>query len=145
MRSFVIRSDRLQGALVSAVSLVAALSLTVLSSSGLAEPVKLPPKSSAQVVTGEKLYQQHCAICHGANGKGAAPFPRPIWGKGADLAKFSTTRGLFEYMQMLMPFDDPSKINDEQKTAITAFITLMHGASKPEANLPKGGNDIALK
>jgi len=84
-------------------------------------------------------------LCHGVNGRDANVFPRPIWGPGADLSKFSTTKGLFEYLQMLMPFDDPSKINDEQKTAIVAFMAVQHGASKPSESKPLGGNAVVLK
>ena len=111
----------------------------------MAQTVKLPANSSAQVVVGEKLYQQNCALCHGANGRDATVFPRPIWGAGSDLSKFATTKGLFEYLQMLMPFDNPSKINDEQKTAIVAFMAVMHGAAKPAESKPLGGNSVVLK
>jgi hypothetical protein len=61
------------------------------------------------------------------------------------LSKFATTKGLFEYLQMLMPFDNPSKINDEQKTAIVAFMAVMHGAAKPAESKPLGGNSVVLK
>jgi mono/diheme cytochrome c family protein len=121
------------------------ISMGLSSHIAIAQTVKLPANSSAQVVVGEKLYQQNCALCHGVNGRDANVFPRPIWGPGADLSKFSTTKGLFEYLQMLMPFDDPSKINDEQKTAIVAFMAVQHGASKPSESKPLGGNMVVLK
>jgi mono/diheme cytochrome c family protein len=113
--------------------------------SAIAQPGNVPAGSSAQVVSGEKLYQQYCSTCHGVKGRDATVFPRPIWGDRADLAKFATTRGLFEYLQMLMPFDDPSKINDEQKTSIVAFMAVMHGSLKPEESQPHGGNAVSLK
>lgn len=124
---------------------VSSLVLSFSSLSALAQTVKLPPNSSAQVIQGEKLYQQYCSLCHGVQGRDATVFPRPIWGNGADLAKFATTQGLFEYLQMLMPFDDPSKIDDEQKTSIIAFMAVMHGSMKPEDSQPHGGNDVVLR
>ena len=75
---------------------------------------------SAQIQAGEGLYLQHCALCHGAKGRDATVFPRPIWGPGHELAKFQHARGLFEYLQSLMPFDDPTKLDDTAKIAITA-------------------------
>lgn len=81
-----------------------------------------------QVGRGETLYAQHCALCHGADGRGGQTFPRPIWGTGHDLAKFGNGRGLFDYLQLTMPFDDPAKVSDDDKLAVTAFILRRHGA-----------------
>jgi mono/diheme cytochrome c family protein len=80
------------------------------------------PSASAQVGQGARHYQEHCALCHGADGRGGQGFPRPIWGDGHDLKKFNTAQGLFEYVQLLMPFDDPQKLNDVQKLAVVAFL-----------------------
>ncbi|MCS6996166.1 MAG: cytochrome c [Casimicrobiaceae bacterium] len=80
------------------------------------------PQLAAQLSAGERLYKEHCAMCHGDDGQRGAGFPRPIWGKGHDLAKFANAKGLFEYLQMLMPFDNPAKMNDEEKWAVTAFM-----------------------
>jgi cytochrome c len=104
-----------------------------------------PTGSSPQVLTGRALYKAHCAVCHGANGRDAAAFPRPIWGQGQDIKRFKTARGLFEYLQMLMPFDDPYKINDAEKTSITAFLLVMNGDLPPNVNLPAGGDASQIK
>ena len=95
---------------------------------------------SPQVLSGEVLYQQHCALCHGVKGRDATVFPRPIWGPGHDLAKFQHARGLFEYLQLLMPFDDPAKLDDTAKTAITAYILAQNGNLRPQQSLPSGGD-----
>lgn len=86
------------------------------------------PAPSAQVTQGAALYAEHCALCHGADGKRGAGFQTPIWGPGTQIAKFANAQGLFEYNQMLMPFNDPTTLNDEQKMAITAYILANHGA-----------------
>jgi mono/diheme cytochrome c family protein len=103
------------------------------------------PDASEQVSQGAQLYQQHCALCHGANGRDATVFPRPIWGPGHDIGKFSTAKGLFEYLQLMMPFDDPSKLNDQQKTAIVAFMLARNGNLPPASTLPVGGNAVSIK
>ena len=72
-------------------------------------------------------------------------FPRPIWGPGQDIKKFQTAKGLFEYLQMLMPFDDPNKIGDVEKTAITSFLMVKNGDLPPASNLPVGGNSAPIK
>lgn len=105
----------------------------------------LPNGASAQVLQGASLYQQNCALCHGVNGRDASVFPRPIWGNGHDIAKFSNSKGLFEYLQMLMPFDNPAKVNDVEKTAITSYMLVRNGNLLASETLPTGGNQKVIK
>ncbi|CAM8629248.1 hypothetical protein MCEMSEM52_00499 [Burkholderiales bacterium] len=107
--------------------------------------VEIPSGASPQVISGGNLYKAHCVLCHGVNGRDAVTFPRPIWGPGQDIKKFQTAKGLFEYLQMLMPFDDPNKIGDTEKTAITAFLLVKNGDLSPATNLPVGGNSSPIK
>ena len=108
-------------------------------------PPSLPTNTSPQIIDGAKLYQSNCSVCHGVNGRDAATFPRPMWGQGQDIKQFLTAKGLFDYLQMLMPFDDPNKINDQQKTAITAFMLLQNGNVPATAILPLGGDGTPIK
>lgn len=130
---------------VIAIKVVAFAFTIACASNVVAQLAPLPSDSSTQVKEGAKLYQEFCVVCHEEKGRDAAAFPRPIWGDGADLAKFATTRGLFEYLQLMMPFDNPAKINDQQKTSILAYLSVRHGAIKPSATLPVGGNTEGLK
>jgi cytochrome c len=126
----------------------AALSLLALfgNLAATAQEVPAPPAgASAQVLGGAGLYQQHCALCHGAKGRDASVFPRPIWGAGHDIGKFGSAKGLFEYLQLLMPFDNPAKIDDAAKTAIVAYMLVRNGNLKPDASLPAGGDQTAIK
>jgi mono/diheme cytochrome c family protein len=104
-----------------------------------------PAGASSQVLLGAKLYQQHCALCHGVSGRDASVFPRPIWGSGHDIAKFANAKGLFEYLQLLMPFDNPAKIDDAGKTAITSYMLVRNGNMKASETLPLGGNQQGIK
>jgi mono/diheme cytochrome c family protein len=81
---------------------------------------------SAQVAEGARLYAETCAVCHGADGRGGAGYPNPIWGDGAQIAKFSHAQGLFEYNQLLMPFDDPTKLDSAEKWAVVVYILANH-------------------
>ncbi len=94
---------------------------------------------SAQVRHGAQLYAQHCALCHGANGEGGAAFKTPIFGPGHQLSKFKTALGLFEYNQMLMPFDNPARISDQDKLAVVAFQLHRSGLLPPGAVIEMAG------
>ena len=128
---------------IAALAVAACLALPLGAS---AQKAPAPPTgASAQVLSGATLYQQHCALCHGAQGRDATVFPRPIWGPGHDIGKFGNAKGLFEYMQLLMPFDDPAKIDDAAKTAIVAYMLVRNGNLKPGDSVPSGGNQTAIK
>ena len=105
----------------------------------------LPTNASPQIIDGAKLYQSNCSVCHGVNGRDAVAFPRPIWGQGQDIKKFLTAKGLFDYLQMLMPFDDPNKINNQQKTSITAFMLFKNGDVAANKSMPVGGDSTQIK
>jgi len=114
--------------------------------SGFTQDVPAPPSgASAQVLMGGQLYQQNCALCHGAKGRDATVFPRPIWGAGHDIGKFANAKGLFEYIQMLMPFDDPAKVDDAGKTAIVGYMLVRNGSLKADQTLPLGGNQVPIQ
>jgi len=81
---------------------------------------------SAQITEGARIYAEACAVCHGADGRGGAGYPNPIWGDGAQISKFSHAQGLFEYNQLLMPFDDPTKLDNDEKWAVVVYILANH-------------------
>jgi mono/diheme cytochrome c family protein len=93
------------------------------------------PAPSPQVAEGQRLYAENCAACHGDDGRRGAAFQTPIWGERAQIARFSNALGLFEYNQMLMPFDEPTRLNDAQKLAIIAYMLANHGAMPRDATL----------
>jgi mono/diheme cytochrome c family protein len=85
-------------------------------------------QDSPQIVQGKALFAEHCALCHGADGRQGQGFQTPIWGAQTQISKFGNALGLFEYNQMMMPFQDPTLLNDDQKLAIIAYILANHGA-----------------
>jgi mono/diheme cytochrome c family protein len=91
--------------------------------------------ASSQVERGRTVYAEACAVCHGEDGRGGAGYGNPIWGEGAQIRKFRHGAGLLEYNLMLMPFDDPTRVSDDDKLAVTAYILARHGALEPGASL----------
>lgn len=125
---------------------VAAVAMAISAGSAWSQTIPSPPsQAGAQVLSGAQMYQQNCALCHGVTGRDATVFPRPIWGPGHDIAKFGTAKGLFEYLQLLMPFDDPSKMDDVQKTAVVAYMLVRNGNLSPDATLPVGGDPTPIR
>ena len=92
----------------------------------------LAAAQSAQAAQGAALYNTHCTLCHGADGRRGQGFGNPIWGPGQGLGKFNTAQGLIEYIQLTMPFDNPQKMNDKEKLAVVAFLLERNG-------IPLGG------
>lgn len=87
-------------------------------------------QESAQVAQGRAHYAEFCQLCHGADGQRGEGYQTPIWGPGTQIAKFGNAHGLLDYMQ-LMPFNDPSLLDETQKLAVVAFMLAQHGAIKP--------------
>jgi mono/diheme cytochrome c family protein len=96
----------------------------------------LSAQESAQVAQGRAHYAEYCQMCHGADGKQGDGYQTPIWGPGTQIAKFGNAQGLLDYMQ-LMPFNDPSLLDDNQKLAVVAFMLANHGAMRPADTLDR--------
>ncbi|MBC8116188.1 MAG: c-type cytochrome, partial [Candidatus Saccharimonas sp.] len=75
--------------------------------------------SAAETQTGEKVFQQKCASCHGAAGEGTSKnYPQPLVG---DLSIGELTR----YIEKTMPEDKPGTCVGEEAARVAEFI---HGA-----------------
>lgn len=106
-----------------------------LAAASLPPPVRAAGEGggSEQVRRGRAVFAAACSACHGETGRGGVGYANPIWGDGARIAKYKHAGALFEYNQLLMPFDDPTRVGDEAKWAVTAYILAEHGA------LPRDG------
>jgi mono/diheme cytochrome c family protein len=103
-------------------------------------------QESKQVAEGRGHYMETCQLCHGEDGKRGAGFQTPIWGEGTMIAsKFKNVQELIDYMQ-LMPFNDPTLLDDNQKIAVVAFMLAQHGTIKPTETLdPAKAAGILIK
>ncbi len=104
------------------------------------------PVAADEFEAGAELFNKNCASCHGEDGKKGTGFNYPIWGEGTAIQKYGTALGLFQYLQMLMPFDDPYKINDEQKWLITKYLLMQHGTlEKGKPVDPNAAGEIKIE
>lgn len=121
------------------------LAPTILAAALAATPALPAFAESDQIAEGARLFAETCAICHGADGRGGQGYPNPIWGDGAQIRKFSHAQGLFEYNQLLMPFDDPTKLDNDEKWAVVAYILANHGViARDEELAPEEASTIAI-
>ncbi|WP_100379153.1 c-type cytochrome [Polynucleobacter brandtiae] len=92
----------------------------------------LPP-GSGTAKSGEKLYQQKCASCHGDKGQGG-PANRLVGGGGLNTNTpiktvgsfwpYSTT--IFDYVRRAMPHQAPQSLSNTQVYEATAYILYMN-------------------
>lgn len=91
------------------------------------------PSGSGTAVTGEIIYQQKCASCHGDKGQGGIS-NRLVGGGGLNTDKPVKTVGsfwpyattIFDYVKRAMPHQAPQSLTDDQVYALTAYILYMN-------------------
>ena len=103
-------------------------------------------QDSEQVTEGKAIYAEFCTLCHGADGKRGEGFQTPIWGEGSFIAsKFGNASKMIEYMQ-IMPFNDPTLINETQRQAVVAYLLAQHGAIPKSGKItPQSAASVAIK
>jgi mono/diheme cytochrome c family protein len=90
----------------------------------------LPP-GSGTVSSGQQVYEQRCAVCHGDFGEGAGRYPVLAGGQGTlrsgrpvktvgSYWPYAPT--LFDYVRRAMPFNAPGTLTDDQVYGIVAYI-----------------------
>ena len=93
------------------------------------------PAGSGNANTGEVVYAQKCASCHGVEGTGK-PADKLVGGIGsldsATPAKsvgsfwpYATT--LFDYVRRSMPLNAPMTLTDDEVYAVTAYVLFLNG------------------
>jgi cytochrome c len=91
------------------------------------------PAGSGSAVTGEPLYQQQCASCHGNKGQGAIA-NRLVGGGNLNTDKPIKTVGsfwpypttLFDYIKRAMPYQAPQSLSNDQVYALSAYILYLN-------------------
>lgn len=94
------------------------------------------PEGSGDVFTGEDLWVENCASCHGDFGEGAGAFPviaggegtltnrRPVKTVGSYWPYLST---VWDYVHRSMPFGNAQILTADDTYAITAYILYSNG------------------
>lgn len=101
--------------------------------------IKVPKTEEGyDVMRGQKVYAQNCALCHGADGQGqkdtdsGVVFP-PLWGPnsynwGAGMARIDTATG---FIQANMPLGKPFSLTDQEAWDVAAFIDSQERPKDP--------------
>lgn len=94
------------------------------------------PVGSGDVITGEDLWVENCAMCHGDFGEGAGAYPMIAGGEGTlTAARPVKTVGsywpylstVFDYVHRSMPFGNAQILSADDTYAITAYILYSNG------------------
>ena len=92
--------------------------------------------SDAQAARGENVYQQYCAVCHGASlqGNPAAPLTGPAFRARWEDGKH-TLDDLFFIVRSLMPNNAPGSLSKAQYADVVAYILKVNGYPAGDAEL----------
>jgi cytochrome c len=89
------------------------------------------PEGSGDVLTGEELFSETCASCHGEFGEGQGNWPKLAGGKDtlADADPLKTIGSYwphlstaFDYVNRSMPFGNAQSLSPDEVYAITAYM-----------------------
>jgi mono/diheme cytochrome c family protein len=113
------------------------------------------PAGSGSVTQGETIFQQKCAVCHGAKAEGTPSGDRLVGGVGslatANPVKtvnsywpYATT--VFDYIRRAMPITNPQSLQNDEVYALVAYIlsfdnvvpkdAVLDAASLPKVQMP---------
>jgi cytochrome c len=94
------------------------------------------PAGSGNAVAGEKVYNEKCASCHGAEAKGGPVFGSMVGGIGSFKTNTRVlTPGsmypyapiLFDYVRRAMPMNNPQSLTNDEVYAVSAYILNLNG------------------
>jgi mono/diheme cytochrome c family protein len=78
--------------------------LVVVAAVSISSPTKMPAQDTEVIAGGELEYQNHCAICHGVDGKGRGIMSKFLTIQPADLTQVSKkTAGRFRFGRSTEP------------------------------------------
>jgi cytochrome c len=113
------------------------------------------PSGSGSVAQGEMVFQQKCAVCHGAKAEGTPSGDRLVGGVGSLATEnpvktvnsywpYATT--VFDYIRRAMPITNPQSLQNDEVYAVTAYIlsfdnvvpkdAVLDAASLPKVQMP---------
>jgi|GEM_PF-2072716 len=105
-------------------------------------PVSQPPAATgvpASVLAeeGKNLFAVNCASCHGDVAQGTFKTPALI-GFNAQLGKYSTAQGLFDFISRQMPLGAAGTLSKEAYLRLLVFCLLQNGYVSPSTPIDAG-------
>lgn len=118
------------------------------------------PSGTGSVAEGKLVYDQKCAVCHGAKGEGK-PADRLVGGIGSLKTKPVMTIGSFwpyattvyDYVYRAMPYTNPQSLTADEVYAVTGYLLHLNGivgadavmdaASLPKVQMPNRAGFVA--
>lgn len=104
------------------------------------------PEGSGDVSTGEELFTEKCAVCHGDFGEGAGRWPvlaggidtlraeHPVKTVGSYWPYLST---VYDYVHRAMPFGEAQSLSPDETYALVAYILYLNDIVDDEFTLSK--------
>lgn len=100
----------------------------------------LPP-GQGTAAQGKVVYEQHCQICHGAEGRGGSADELAGAAHGLKDNPPDKTIGtywpyattVFDFTRRAMPLDKPGSLSNEQVYAVTAYLLYLNQLVKLDA------------
>lgn len=112
------------------------------------------PEGSGDVLTGEEVFADKCAVCHGDFAEGLDSWPVLAGGAGTlkDLRPVKTVGSfwpylstVFDYVHRSMPFGEAQTVSVDETYAITAFLMYSNGLVDDDFVLSKENfTEVAL-
>lgn len=87
---------------------------------------------SAQIASGQGIYERACSTCHGATGQGAEG--PALVGPRSTLRSFRTVGRLTDYVRISMPEDAPGSLSREEYYDVVALLLDLNGLN-PEGSM----------
>ena len=102
------------------------------------------PAGSGSAAQGAMVFQQKCAVCHGANAEGTPSGDRLVGGIGSlnsptpvktvsSYWPYATTA--FDYIRRAMPLPNPQSLQNDEVYAVTAYILSLDNIVPKDAVL----------
>lgn len=104
------------------------------------------PEGSGDVMTGEELYVERCAVCHGDFGEAIGRWPVLAGGQGTlthdDPNKtigsyWPYLSTVFDYVHRAMPFGDAQSLTADEVYAITAYLLYLNDLVEDDFELSR--------
>jgi len=96
--------------------------------------------TSAQVSSGQSVYQRNCASCHGGSLEGTNDAPALSGSFFVDYWTGKSVADLYNYMHDFMPPTAPSSLEEAQYAALAAYVLSENGFTGEDAALDPAGD-----